>query len=215
MAQRWTGPAPQVASEAGRGRSRPTSGVPPSEAGSPARGANDGGIRRPASMRIIVSALAASACRCVTWTTVIPPAASDSSRATTSARPGASIIAVASSEISSRGSRANEAAIASRCSSPPDSPAVSRSSKPCQPHPGEQRAHVWSHASEGAPRPRRRGPGPRAPGSPASGRSSRSRQARRAPDRPPGAPCRASATSARRAGAPGSTSPSRSGRRER
>ena len=84
-------------------------------------------------MRITESAFAASASRCVTCTTVIPLAASDSSSRTTSARPGASIIAVASSEMSSRGSRANEAAIASRCSSPPDKPAVSRSSKPASP----------------------------------------------------------------------------------
>ena len=84
-------------------------------------------------MRIAESALAASASRWVTCTTVIPAAASDSSNATTSARPGPSIIAVASSEMSRRGSRAKQAAIASLCSSPPDSPAVSRSSKPASP----------------------------------------------------------------------------------
>src|ERR1039458_8167881 len=65
--------------------------------------------------------------------TVIPAAASDSSNATTSARPGPSIIAVASSEMSRRGSRARQAAIASLWSSPPESPAVSRSSKPASP----------------------------------------------------------------------------------
>ena len=65
--------------------------------------------------------------------TVIPAAASDSSNATTSALPGPSIIAVASSEMSRRGSRARHAAIASLCSSPPESPAVSRSSKPASP----------------------------------------------------------------------------------
>ncbi len=42
-------------------------------------------------------------------------------------------MAVASSEMRRRGSRARHAAIASLCSSPPESPAVSRSSKPASP----------------------------------------------------------------------------------
>ena len=95
----------------------------------------------------------------------------------------------------------------------PDSPAVSRSSKPASPTRasraltsgrgvgGKPPDHVVArpdaeHLALGSLEDHR---GPAA--------------ARRGPDRPPAAPCRASATSARRSGARGSTSPSRSDRR--
>ena len=60
------------------------------------------------------------------------------SRSVTSVRPSGSSIAVASSLIITAGRRASRAATARRCSSPPESVAVSRSPAPREPDAGEQ-----------------------------------------------------------------------------
>jgi len=144
-----------------------------------------------------------------------PAAASDSSKATTSARPGPSIIAVASSEMSSRGCREPRASSRSRVSAAPrGEPAVSRSSKPASPtRASTTLPHPRVHASVGGtPDRRRRVHEPPAPGFLALEDHGTYRPAHRARDHLPSSPYPASAQAPGHKGARESTCPSPFGR---
>src|SRR5439155_18357011 len=89
--------------------------------------------RWPSSRTTTTSARAASSRRWVTCTTAVPRSGRLRSTSMTRRRPSGSSMVVDSSEMSRAGPRARAAAMARRCSSPPESVAVSRAAKPPRP----------------------------------------------------------------------------------